>query len=108
DFIGEHRVVQDNPWNAWECALHEVLDTRVCRRCHCDRVAVAAQAGGQPYDMHLADRDRVVVHTTPTGMVLRLFARRRGAPTKSRSEEHTSELQSPYDLVCRLLLEKKN
>src|SRR5207248_10166232 len=27
---------------------------------------------------------------------------------KSRSEEHTSELQSPYDLVCRLLLEKKN
>src|SRR5207248_11306747 len=24
-----------------------------------------------------------------------------------RSEEHTSELQSPYDLVCRLLLEKK-
>src|SRR5207248_9222660 len=28
-------------------------------------------------------------------------------PTTGRSEEHTSELQSPYDLVCRLLLEKK-
>src|SRR5437867_12942834 len=27
--------------------------------------------------------------------------------TAPRSEEHTSELQSPYDLVCRLLLEKK-
>src|SRR5207248_4660829 len=27
---------------------------------------------------------------------------------ESRSEEHTSELQSPYELVCRLLLEKKN
>src|SRR5207248_11084938 len=27
---------------------------------------------------------------------------------RRRSEEHTSELQSPYDLVCRLLLEKKN
>src|SRR5438094_6564914 len=26
---------------------------------------------------------------------------------RHRSEEHTSELQSPYDLVCRLLLEKK-
>ena len=26
----------------------------------------------------------------------------------SRSEEHTSELQSPCNLVCRLLLEKKN
>src|SRR5437879_7118392 len=27
---------------------------------------------------------------------------------KMRSEEHTSELQSPMYLVCRLLLEKKN
>src|SRR2546428_6961586 len=27
---------------------------------------------------------------------------------QSRSEEHTSELQSRSDLVCRLLLEKKN
>src|SRR5699024_12819469 len=26
--------------------------------------------------------------------------------TRSRSEEHTSELQSRFDLVCRLLLEK--
>src|SRR5258708_30948980 len=28
-------------------------------------------------------------------------------PKSSRSEEHTSELQSPDHLVCRLLLEKK-
>src|SRR6266540_5519939 len=28
-------------------------------------------------------------------------------PTARRSEEHTSELQSHHDLVCRLLLEKK-
>src|SRR5438552_7627136 len=28
--------------------------------------------------------------------------------TRARSEEHTSELQSPDHLVCRLLLEKKN
>src|SRR5258708_26891395 len=28
-------------------------------------------------------------------------------PTSQRSEEHTSELQSPDHLVCRLLLEKK-
>src|SRR5207247_11409303 len=34
--------------------------------------------------------------------------RRRDPPTvSSRSEEHTSELQSRVDLVCRLLLEKK-
>src|SRR5205807_9569126 len=38
--------------------------------------------------------------------------RRRGLPPRApgvrwRSEEHTSELQSPCNLVCRLLLEKK-
>src|SRR6202000_3570082 len=32
----------------------------------------------------------------------------RVCPGKLRSEEHTSELQSPVHLVCRLLLEKKN
>src|SRR5438876_6928347 len=34
---------------------------------------------------------------------------RRGCltPSSTRSEEHTSELQSPVHLVCRLLLEKK-
>src|SRR5256885_9804847 len=31
-----------------------------------------------------------------------------GLARASRSEEHTSELQSPCNLVCRLLLEKKN
>src|SRR2546426_7537298 len=30
-----------------------------------------------------------------------------GARDQARSEEHTSELQSPCNLVCRLLLEKK-
>src|SRR5258708_30696528 len=34
-------------------------------------------------------------------------ARNTTAQSKSRSEEHTSELQSPDHLVCRLLLEKK-
>src|SRR5689334_23943273 len=31
-----------------------------------------------------------------------------GPPRTTRSEEHTSELQSQFHLVCRLLLEKKN
>src|SRR5688500_19670499 len=42
---------------------------------------------------------RRVDHVLPPGRETRL-----GAP---RSEEHTSELQSPCNLVCRLLLEKK-
>src|SRR2546427_6111369 len=32
----------------------------------------------------------------------------RPGPRAARSEEHTSELQSQSNLVCRLLLEKKN
>src|SRR5438552_9026729 len=39
----------------------------------------------------------------PSDMPLQLSCRRR----RRRSEEHTSELQSPDHLVCRLLLEKK-
>src|SRR3989475_6498208 len=35
-------------------------------------------------------------------------ARSSTATTSHRSEEHTSELQSQSNLVCRLLLEKKN
>src|SRR5256885_9872791 len=35
------------------------------------------------------------------------FIRRRVRGAEFRSEEHTSELQSPCNLVCRLLLEKK-
>src|SRR6266850_8392433 len=43
------------------------------------------------------------VVTTASG-VRGCFARHR---TEPRSEEHTSELQSPCNIVCRLLLEKK-
>src|SRR5438309_8093860 len=39
------------------------------------------------------------------GAAARGYRRRAAAP---RSEEHTSELQSQFHLVCRLLLEKKN
>src|SRR5256885_13279601 len=36
-----------------------------------------------------------------------IAALRPRTPLRRRSEEHTSELQSPCNLVCRLLLEKK-
>src|SRR5688500_20074016 len=42
----------------------------------------------------------------PRRLVVQLPAGARPA-ARSRSEEHTSELQSPCNLVCRLLLEKK-
>src|SRR5688572_31760494 len=44
---------------------------------------------------------------TPAESVTRPADVARGNSTSSRSEEHTSELQSQSNLVCRLLLEKK-
>src|SRR5437762_8040360 len=56
-------------------------------------------------------RNRAVLASRPTGgQGIRLSARLFEQPVRvsnSRSEEHTSELQSPMYLVCRLLLEKK-
>src|SRR5438034_7942575 len=55
---------------------------------------------GQDPAAFLADLVRVVGDTAVTF--------RPQGPKRYRSEEHTSELQSHSDLVCRLLLEKKN
>src|SRR2546426_12076990 len=64
---------------------------------------VRAGGSGGCLDFHDAGS-----HTGETGCVsgrvLRAFVSRGG---NVRSEEHTSELQSPCNLVCRLLLEKK-
>src|SRR5256884_5460392 len=47
-----------------------------------------------------------VIATTSEATTANMNASASG-PTKRRSEEHTSELQSRLHLVCRLLLEKK-
>src|SRR5256885_10718068 len=60
------------------------------------RAALAARKTASP-----SQPDPGVVHGVPGG---RLGG---GSPDRRRSEEHTSELQSPCNLVCRLLLEKK-
>src|SRR2546426_8453917 len=51
-------------------------------------------------------------YTFPEGSIITsgqylVLAKNRAAFSAARSEEHTSELQSPCNLVCRLLLEKK-
>src|SRR2546426_2405092 len=56
--------------------------------------------------------NRIGSHAVGTRRVLRWSHRSRNVASQSepdpvRSEEHTSELQSPCNLVCRLLLEKK-
>src|SRR5258708_29597908 len=45
--------------------------------------------------------------TSSSGSTLSSFAQMIKLNSLGRSEEHTSELQSPDHLVCRLLLEKK-
>src|SRR2546426_5113593 len=44
---------------------------------------------------------------TETTVGIGAIVKVQGAGSTERSEEHTSELQSPCNLVCRLLLEKK-
>src|SRR5690349_22210328 len=66
------------------------------------RAAVAvARARDAPGDGRTGGR----THAARGRYHLELLRRRPGA--HARSEEHTSELQSRRDLVCRLLLEKK-
>src|SRR5206468_3722351 len=57
---------------------------------------------GTPFSLHYQS-DRVAGHNVNNTVKIPLS----GSSVPSRSEEHTSELQSRSDLVCRLLLEKK-
>src|SRR2546426_3238569 len=52
----------------------------------------------------VADAQRAIAASCPGGGSVRNAL---AAAIALRSEEHTSELQSPCNLVCRLLLEKK-
>src|SRR5438034_6234183 len=55
-------------------------------------------------DLQQRAQDLAALVTTRPGSLARVG----GAGRVERLEEHTSELQSHSDLVCRLLLEKKN
>src|SRR2546426_8246011 len=68
-----------------------------------DVVAVRARIAAQA--VHRGARD--VVHFTSRHVVQHEALAVVVFPERARSEEHTSELQSPCNLVCRLLLEKK-
>src|SRR5438067_7539894 len=68
------------------------------------RRRVAVQQVAPLIDRHDARRDAAQhVRRFQSGLAQ---LSRQGLPLR-RSEEHTSELQSRFDLVCRLLLEKK-
>src|SRR5258708_13919352 len=65
-------------------------------------------------EIPMAEYDVICIGAGPTGLATAIEAKRAGMRALvidkgclcNRSEEHTSELQSPDHLVCRLLLEK--
>src|SRR5438034_2366340 len=89
------------PWSntatteAYPLSLHDALP--ISRARNCWRQRVIGNAPKQPWKMAPTPSISAWSGSTPAC-----------ARTISRSEEHTSELQSHSDLVCRLLLEKKN
>src|SRR5207237_5887501 len=102
DRFDRGKVVFDSVFTP-ETGLGPLFNSTGCGECHegpaggrGDEVEVHATAFHAPVCDPLAQEGGPVIqqHTTP-------------ALKQARSEEHTSELQSHLNLVCRLLLEKK-
>src|SRR5947208_7108325 len=92
-----------DPFVIAECLVRPVLAERLFRSAMAPQYA--SQAVGQPINFAKANRARFRGYTLPA-----IAASSKEGSTCNdawRSEEHTSELQSPDHLVCRLLLEKK-
>src|SRR5947207_1951771 len=69
---------------------------------------IRSQAVEQVFNKHQRDPNPLLVYAAGAGGdSTRSFPAFSGKQVDERSEEHTSELQSHSDLVCRLLLEKK-
>src|SRR5207249_8503174 len=83
------------PTQTYTLSLHDALPISRTTTCHCGTFVKFAAANVEP--------------TSPsrTGDDGSRIASKISEFHERRSEEHTSELQSRFDIVCRLLLEKK-
>src|SRR5437867_9488708 len=102
-----------------ECASSEPLSktdhscsTAFCNSCavHCGSLSEANRIGDPIFTLTCQGRASffpACFTSNNPSILMGTTGTRRLFELKQRSEEHTSELQSPYDLVCRLLLEKK-
>src|SRR5690606_40800042 len=113
----EHAMTPDNHDDACphisgeeaaECASNLTRDQimltlNVTRPCGC-RVTLAVIAGHNGFT---ENPDWCGCHLLNRAMLIELLAASTSELATQRSEEHTSELQSRENLVCRLLLEKK-
>src|SRR5437867_6438476 len=84
------------------------------RNASCSFTTFAISAIGFVRPVEVSFQHRVTALKSPASRAAATFVGSTEVPhsngravgvVKTRSEEHTSELQSPYDLVCRLLLE---
>src|SRR5476649_3069962 len=87
-----------------------ISSARRCAKCHnaCLRCAVQIRP---PVQRAMASSGSLSIFDPHTGHSVGITNSRASSGRRSRiarSEEHTSELQSHSDLVCRLLLEKNN
>src|SRR5690242_21492038 len=80
-------------------SLHDALPISTCKSC-----AAFSTGPGSPSFKTIVTLESMVKFPSEVFLALGLSC----APITARSEEHTSELQSHVNLVCRLLLEKKN
>src|SRR5690606_39624454 len=86
--------------------LHDALP--ICGRAGCARARHAARFPARPRPGSTAARRPLIARSWPRQKRTRVRGGSTGVrPGSARSEEHTSELQSRENLVCRLLLEKK-
>src|SRR5256885_10364238 len=94
----------ESPWPAG--VRFEISDATDGRIKACPAPAIAA------YSARVARSWVDMIRRYPTAAMSSPAWTSRSSPhrwmRRPRSEEHTSELQSPCNLVCRLLLEKKN
>src|SRR5207248_9344158 len=91
------------PTEIYTLSLHDALPILWCWDRAVERAAYRRAAAAPP-----AGRPRIATSACAYTYPCHSAAAGTGWSPATRSEEHTSELQSPYDLVCRLLLEKKN
>src|SRR2546430_13059027 len=92
---------QAMPWPSWVCAM--VQSVSPCRTVY----FVTASEGAREAGTTICEPTSRSSGLRRPGFSVRSSCQRCPSP-RHRSEEHTSELQSQSNLVCRLLLEKKN
>src|SRR5207248_6493438 len=96
------------PTHIYTLSLHDALPISLITRGLHEMTKLAIALGGRLETLAgLAGMGDLVLTCTGSLSRNRSVGVALGKGKPLRSEEHTSELQSPYDLVCRLLLEKK-